>query len=183
MAAVRRTRLSPNSIAPRTGDSRDAMTSTGKVISLHILAEHRERPEAVKQVTALVDHGLVGDVHGKKKAGSRRQVLIVDRATLDTLGLRPGDLREQITIEFPTLETLPAGTLLRVGQVTCELSGPCEPCTHIGNLLGVPDAVAFQQDLQGRRGQLARIVAVEGAGIIRVGDPVATLGARNLTPA
>ncbi len=135
------------------------------------------------QAMAVVDHGLVGDVHGKKKAGSRRQVLIVDRATLDTLGLRPGDLREQITVEFPALETLPEGTRLRIGQVTCELSGPCEPCTHIGTLLGVPDAAAFQQDLQGRRGQLAKIVAVDGAGIIRVGDPVVSAGARTLSPA
>lgn len=179
MAAAGWTCLRLSSIAPWTADR----MSTGTVISLQILAEHRERPEAVMQVTAAVDHGLVGDVHGKKKAGSRRQVLIVDRATLQSLGLRPGDLREQITVEFPALESLPAGTLLRIGQVTCELSGPCEPCTHIGSLLGVPDPAVFQQDLQGRRGQLAKIVAVDGAGIIRVGDSVASAGVRNLSPA
>ncbi len=159
------------------------MTSTGTVISLHLLAEHRERPEPVRQARALVDHGLEGDVHGKKKTGSRRQVLIVDRATLEVLRLRPGDLREQITVDFPVLETLPAGTLLRIGPVTCELAGPCEPCTHIGALLGVPDAVAFQHSLEARRGQLAKVAAVDGDGIIRVGDLVAVLNSPAHSPA
>lgn len=159
------------------------MTSTGTVISLQLLAEHRERPEPVRQARALVDRGLEGDIHGKKTTGSRRQVLIVDRATLEALSLRPGDLREQITVDFPVLETLPAGTLLRVGPVTCELAGPCEPCTHIGGLLGVPDAVAFQHRLEGRRGQLARVAAVDGDGIIRVGDPVAVVSKRAPSPA
>lgn len=159
------------------------MTSTGRVISLQLLAEHRERPEPVRQARALVARGLEGDVHGKKETGSRRQVLIVDRATLEALALRPGDLREQITVDFPVLETLSVGTLLRLGPVTCELTGPCEPCTHIGGLLGVPDAVAFQRSLQGRRGQLAKVAAVDGDGVIRVGDPVVVIGALDLTPA
>ncbi|OLE14021.1 MAG: hypothetical protein AUG93_00265 [Armatimonadetes bacterium 13_1_20CM_4_65_7] len=158
------------------------MSTSGRVIGLQILVEHRGQPEPVRRAKALVDLGLEGDVHGKKKAGSRRQVLIVDRATLEALGLRPGDLREQITVEFPALETLPSGTLLCVGEVTCELTGPCEPCTHIGQSLGVPDTVAFQQALQGRRGQLARIVAVDGEGFIRVGDSVTLLTSSDLTP-
>ncbi len=155
--------------------------TSGRVISLQILVGHRERPEPVRRAKALVDHGLEGDVHGKKKAGSHRQVLIVDRATLQELGLQPGDLREQITVDFPALETLAAGTLLRVGEATCELTGPCEPCTHIGQLLSVTDTVAFQQELQGRRGQLARVVAVDGEGFIRVGDSVTPLGSRDRT--
>src|SRR3989449_9420851 len=158
------------------------MPISGRVIGLHLLIEHQQRPEPVRRARALVDVGLDGSAPGKKKAGSRRQVLIVDRATLEALALRPGDLREQITVEFPALETLPSGTLLRVGEVTCELTGPCEPCTHIGQSLGVPDTVAFQQALQGRRGQLARIVAVDGVGFIRVGDSMTLLTSSDLTP-
>ncbi len=152
------------------------MAPSGKVISLHLQVEHRDRPVPVKQVQALVDLGLEGDVHGKKKAGERRQVLIVDRTTLQTLELQPGDLREQITVDFPPLETLPVGTLLRIGHATCELIGPCEPCTHIGKTIGVSDPVAFQQRLAGRRGQLAKVVAVDGDGLIRVGDGVVVSG-------
>jgi MOSC domain-containing protein YiiM len=149
---------------------------------LQILPEHGQHPATVSQVRALVDHGLEGDAHGKKKARSRRQILVLDQRTLQELGLRPGDLREQITIDFPPLEALPPGTLLQIGQVTCELTGACEPCTHIGTLVGVPDAAQFQMSLQGRRGQLAKVTAVDREGIIRVGDSVAVIGARDPTP-
>lgn len=155
----------------------------GTVTNLQILPEHRQQPAAVSQVRALVDHGLEGDTHGKKKAGSGRQILILDQGTLQELGLRPGDLREQITLDFPLLETLPAGTLLQIGQVTCELTGPCEPCTHIGALVGVADAAQFQTSLQGRRGQLAKVTAVDREGTIRVGDPVVVVDTRDPTPA
>lgn len=146
--------------------------SSGIVLSLQLLTTHGERPRPVSEARALVGHGLEGDIHGKTNPGSRRQVLIVDRATLQEMHLRAGDLREQITVEFADLERLAAGTFLRVGAATCELSGPCEPCTHIGALNGVADPAAFQKALVGRRGQLARVVAVDGDGRIRVGDPV-----------
>lgn len=149
----------------------------GTVVALHLVRSHGQRPQSVPQATATVGRGLNGDLHGKTRTpGSRRQVLIVDRADLLRLGLQPGDLREQITVDLPDLNALPAGTLLRIGAVTCELTGLCEPCTHIGGLVGVDDPRAFQDTLIGRRGQLARVTAVEGNGTIRVGDPVVPEG-------
>src|SRR2546422_6797509 len=65
------------------------MPISGRVIGLRLLIEHQQRPEPVRRARALVDLGLEGDVHGKKKAGSHRQVLIVDRATLEALSLQP----------------------------------------------------------------------------------------------
>ncbi|MGH2348414.1 MAG: MOSC domain-containing protein [bacterium] len=147
--------------------------ATGHVLSIHLLRAQRTPPQPVAAAKALVGHGLEGDVHGKKRSGDHRQVLILDIASLRYFGLRPGDLREQITVDFPMLERLPSGARLRIGVATFELSGPCEPCTHIGQALGTDDRIAFQQALLGRRGQLARVVAVEGDGIIRVGDAVA----------
>lgn len=147
----------------------------GRVLSLQLLTAHGTRPRSVPEARALVGRGLDGDIHGKTKPNSRRQVLIVEQATLQAMGLQPGDLREQITVEFQSLETLPVGTLLRVGEVTFELSGSCEPCTHIGALNSVPDAEAFRSALDGRRGQLARVTAVEDEGRIRVGDVIAVL--------
>jgi len=146
--------------------------ATGHVLSIHLLRAQRTSPQPVAEAKALVGQGLEGDVHGKKRSGDHRQVLILDAATIRHFGLRPGDLREQITVEFPVLERLPAGTRVRIGAATFELSGPCEPCTHIGEVLGIDDRVAFQQALLGRRGQLARVVAVDGDGTIRVGDAV-----------
>lgn len=150
-----------------------SISDAGRVIGLHVMRSHGERPAPRHEVRALVQQGLEEDLHGKgPSAGTARQVLVMDRETLETSGLRPGDLREQITVEFPALETLPAGTRLRVGNATLEVTGPCDPCTHIGALNGRTDVAGFKKSLQGRRGQLARVIAVEGDGMIRLGDSV-----------
>jgi MOSC domain-containing protein YiiM len=149
------------------------MSDAGRVLALHVLPTHGERPQSRAEVRALVGAGLEGDIHGKGRAGGTgRQVLVMDRQTLESAGLRAGDLREQITVDFATLETLPAGTRLRVGNATLEITGSCEPCTHIGKLNGRQDVVEFKQSLEGRRGQLARVVAIDGDGMIRLGDAV-----------
>jgi MOSC domain-containing protein YiiM len=93
----------------------------------------------------------------------------VDAVEATWIGLRPGDLREQVTVELPGLMSLAPGTRLRVGQAVLELTGRCEPCTHIGEHVGVDDPEAFRERLVGRRGMLAR---VSEPGPIRVGDPV-----------
>jgi MOSC domain-containing protein YiiM len=150
------------------------MTETaGVVLSVQLLGRHGERPRPVAAARALPDRGLEGDLHGQGRAGGRRQILLIDRASLEALGLRPGDLREQITVDFPPLEALAPGTRLQVGEAVLELTGPCEPCTHIGALNGVADREAFRDALRGRRGQLARVVRTDGSGVIRVGDRVA----------
>ena len=149
------------------------MNDSGRVIGIYVLNAHGERPQPRTEVRALVGSGLEGDLHGKgRAAGTGRQVLVMDRQTLEASGLNPGDLREQITVDFAALETLPVGTHVRVGDATLEVTGPCEPCTHIGKLNGRPDAVEFKKTLEGRRGQLAKVIAVEGDGFIRLGDPV-----------
>jgi len=131
------------------------------------------------EVKAVVDSGLEGDIHSHKPRG-RRQVLLVNGGVLAALDLRPGDLREQITVDCPTLDALPVGTMLRIGEATFELVGACAPCSHVGTLVGVPDPVALEAVLEGRRGQLARVVAIEGNGTIRVGDSVATVDGRDV---
>ena len=144
---------------------------TGRVIALHIRTEKHGTPKPVGEVVARVGGGLEGDVHAHRTS---RGVLVIDRATLDTLGLAPGDLREEVTVEgLPDVTNLPVDTELRVGGVTLRVGGPCEPCTHIGELLGVPDREAFRQSLLGRRGALCTVTAASGP--IRVGDPVEVL--------
>jgi MOSC domain-containing protein YiiM len=144
---------------------------SGRVVSLQIRVEKHGTPTAVAEVAGRVGGGLEGDVHARR---STRAVLVIDRATLDELGLQPGDLREEITIDgFPDVTNLPVDSELRIGGVTLRVNGPCEPCTHIGELLGVPDRDAFRQTLLGRRGALCTVAAV--AAPIRVGDPVDVL--------
>ena len=142
-----------------------------RVIALHVRTEKHGAPAPVAEAVGRVDGGIVGDVHADRTS---RAVLVVDRATLDALQLNPGDLREEITIEgLPDVTNLPVDTELRIGGVTLRVNGPCEPCTHIGELLGVPDPEEFRQSLLGRRGALCTVAAVSAP--IRVGDPVEVL--------
>jgi MOSC domain-containing protein YiiM len=143
----------------------------GRVTALHIRTEKHGTPTPVAEVVGRVGGGLEGDVHAHRTS---RAVLVIDRATLDALHLAPGDLREEITIEgLPDVTNLPVDSELRIGGVTLRVGGPCEPCTHIGELLGVPDREAFRRSLLGRRGALCTVSAASGP--IRVGDPVDVL--------
>lgn len=144
---------------------------SGRVVSLHVRTEKHGTPMAVSEVIGRVGGGLEGDVHASR---SSRAVLVIDRATLDALRLAPGDLREEITIQgLPDVTNLPVDSELRIGGVTLRVNGPCEPCTHIGELLGVPDREEFRKSLVGRRGALCTVAAVDGP--IRLGDRVEVL--------
>ena len=141
---------------------------TPRVVSLQL---HRERCEPLSRVDAVIGRvggGLEGDSH---VARTTRAVVVVDRSTLDDLGLQPGDLREQVTVEgVRELDRLPTGAQLRLGGITLRVNGPCEPCTHIGGMLDVPDVEEFRQMLVGRRGVVCTVVAAER--VAHVGDPV-----------
>ena len=138
------------------------------VVSLQLHERKGEAPRAVAEVAGRVGGGLVGDSH---EGRATRAVLIVDRSTLDECGLRPGDLREQVTLAgLPGVTPLTPGTELRIGGLVLRVSGPCEPCTHIGGLLGVSDPEKLRRSLVGRRGAVGTVIAA--AGTARVGDSV-----------
>jgi len=144
-------------------DARDV----GRVVSLQTKREHDAPLAPVESFTATA-LGLEGDRHAGRQAG-KRQILLAEAGDLRDLGLDPGDLREQVTLDLPGLMSLGEGTRLRVGEAVLELSGVCEPCTHIGEHLGAEDPEALRRRLVGLRGMLAR-VAVDGP--IRREDPV-----------
>jgi hypothetical protein len=144
-------------------DARDV----GRVVSLQTKRDHFAPLEPVEafRATAL---GLEGDRHAGREEG-KRQILLAEAGDLSDLSLEPGALREQVTVDLPGLMALPEGTRLRVGGATLEVTGVCEPCTHIGEHLGAEDPEALRRTLVGRRGMLARVV---GEGPIRRDDPV-----------
>jgi MOSC domain-containing protein YiiM len=143
------------------------VVSSGQVVSLQLKREHWEPLVPVDQIS-LSEEGIDGDRHAGRTEG-KRQILLTAAGDLRDLDLKPGDLREQVTVELPGLMALPEGTRLRLGTAVLELTGVCEPCTHIGEHTGVADAEQFRQRLVGRRGMLAW---VSEPGAIRVGDPV-----------
>ena len=145
-----------------------------RVVSLQLHEGHGLPMRAVPQADARVGGGIEGDSHAHR---ARRAVVIVDRSVYEGLGLRPGDLREQLTVEgLPGVTTLPPGTEIRVGGITLRVNGEATPCTHIGELVGTDDAVAFQASLAGRRGAECTVIAVDGPA--RIGDGVEVLPAR-----
>jgi len=147
----------------------------GRVVGLFLLKEHGQPPQAVASATAILDQGIEGDLHGQGRPGWRRQVLIAAQEDLPLFDLKPGDLREQITVSMPGLMGLPFGARLKIGEAVFSITGTCEPCLHLGALVEKPDREAFRRAVMGHRGMLAKIVQVEGEARIRMGDAVELL--------
>jgi MOSC domain-containing protein YiiM len=144
------------------------------VVALQLHALHGSPLRPVREVNGRVGGGIEGDSHVDR---AKRAVVLADRSTHEALGLVPGDLREQITVEgLPGVSLLPPDTEIRVGGLTLRVVGACEPCTHIGEMVGVDDVEAFQASLQGRRGAVCTVIAATGPA--RIGDPVDVLPAR-----
>ncbi len=138
------------------------MTPPGTVVALQLCPGHRLPMISRSEVRAVAGLGLEDDFHAR---GGRRQVLLIDLEILDALGLKPGQVKENLTVRGLGLQRLPAGTRLRVGsEAVLELTGPCTPCFRMDEI-----RPGLQAELQGRRGVLARVIA---GGLIRVGDPV-----------
>lgn len=115
----------------------------------------------------IADYGLEGDRHAR--SGSRRQVLLIDREILDSLGLAAGEVKENLTIEGIDLQQLQVGQQLLVGDtVRLEITQPCEPCGRMDEI-----RAGLRRQLEGRRGWLARVIT---GGWLAVGDPIRWTG-------
>jgi MOSC domain-containing protein YiiM len=146
------------------------MVVNAKVISLQVHEGHGKPMRSVPLADVRVGGGIEGDSHVHR---SKRAITIVDRSTHDAVGVKPGDLREQITVEgLPKLGDIAEGTRLRIGAVTLRVNGPCDPCEHIGEMNGA-DPKEFQVLLEGRRGLVCNVVSADGP--VRVGDEVSMM--------
>src|SRR5260370_12325365 len=85
--------------------------------------------EELAEVRALNDAGFEGCAHARP--ASRRQVLLVDRETLEAMNLQPGMIRENITTHGLNVNGLRIGQLLRVGGAQLEVSEVCHPDVRI----------------------------------------------------
>lgn len=121
--------------------------------------------ESLHSATAVVDRGFSGCAHAR--AASKRQVLLVDRETLDAMDLQPGIVRENITTDGLNVNGLPIGQRLRVGGALLEVSAVCTPCDQLEKV-----RPGLRREIYGRRGMLCRVI--EG-GEIRRGDSIEKL--------
>ncbi|HET8921420.1 MAG TPA: MOSC domain-containing protein [Candidatus Acidoferrum sp.] len=118
--------------------------------------------EELLEVRAVTDFGFEGCAHARP--GGTRQVLLVDRETLEAMGLHPGLIYENITTDGLNVNGLELGQLLRVGGAQLEVSAVCTPCDQMERI-----RPGLRKELWGRRGMLCRVVA---GGMIRRGDTI-----------
>jgi MOSC domain-containing protein YiiM len=117
----------------------------------------------VEKAEVLENFGLQNDRHAKPD--SSRQVLLVEKETLDALSLYPGQIKENITTTGISLMKLAKGSRLKIGEeVVLEITKPCSPCARMKEI-----RPGLLRDITGRRGMLARVI---GGGTIRQGDSV-----------
>ena len=88
----------------------------------------------------------------------------MDGETLESFGLQPGQIKENITTSGLCVNDLAKGQRLAIGQSVLEVTGPCEPCARMDEI-----RMGLQQELYGQRGILCRVI--EG-GRIQRGDTI-----------
>jgi MOSC domain-containing protein YiiM len=117
----------------------------------------------VPSATLISGLGIQGDKHAV--AVSDRQVLLADKEALDAVGVIPGTIKENLTVEGLNVMDLPEGSRLRLGtSAVLEITKICEPCFRMDEIRD-----GLKQELEGRRGMVARVIQ---GGTIHLGDPI-----------
>ena len=141
-------------------------SSVGTIVSIQRCPESRRPMQPVNPARVIQDFGLEQDHHAR--AGSERQLLLIEEETLQSMNLSIGDVKENLTTRGIVLTGLDNGSILRIGsEVRLRITKPCLPCSRMDEI-----RAGLQRELDGRRGMLAR---VESGGSISVGDPIRIL--------
>lgn len=119
---------------------------------------------ALERATAIAGYGLEGCAHANPP---RREVLFASKAHLDAVGVEPGRVRENITVEGADVQTWPVGQRVRAGGAVFEITLVCDPCQRMDEI-----RPGLREKLAGRRGMLARVV---DGGEVALGDAVELL--------
>ena len=108
--------------------------------------------------------GLEGCAHANPP---KREVLFVSKEHLDSVGVDPGAIRENLTVAGDDVQQWPIGQRVRVGGAVFEITMVCDPCKRMDDL-----RQGLRAELDDKRGMLARVV--EG-GEVAVGDEIELL--------
>ncbi len=122
------------------------------------------RSDGHERRQAIPGQGLEGCAHANPP---KREVLFVSKEHLDSIGVDPGAIRENLTVEGDDVQQWPIGQHVRVGEAVFEITMVCDPCQRMDDL-----RQGLRAELDDKRGMLARIV--EG-GEVAVGDDVELL--------
>ena len=97
----------------------------------------------------------------------KREVLFVSNEHLESVGVEPGAIRENLTVEGTDVQQWPIGQRVRAGEAVFEITMVCDPCHRMDELRD-----GLRAELDNKRGMLARVVE---SGEIAVGDEIELL--------
>ena len=137
---------------------------SGEVVNLFIKRKHGQPMHQVNDLQTIANEGIVGDASFGR---TKRQILIVEQEIIQRFEVKPGDLRENLTISGMRLANIQPGSVLQVGDTLLEVTVDCKPCDMINDL-----HPGMRDEIHGERGVLARVVE---EGTIRIGDPIIQL--------
>lgn len=150
----------------------------GRLEAILLRPARRAMPESVDEVLALEAHGLQGDRSSVARPGGRRQVTLIQQEHLPVIAALTGAsavpaaaLRRNLVVAG--LNLIAARSLFRdqpmqlhIGaDVVLEITGPCEPCSRMEEVLGPGGYNA----VRGHGGMTARVLR---GGVLRVGDGI-----------
>jgi MOSC domain-containing protein YiiM len=113
---------------------------------------------------AIIGEGLEGCAHANPP---KREVLFASKKHLDSVGVDPGAIRENLTVEGDDVQEWPIGQRVRAGGAVFEITMVCDPCRRMDELRD-----GLRAELDGKRGMLARVVE---SGEVAVGDEIELL--------
>lgn len=159
-------------------------SQAGKLEAIYLRPERGQPCLSANQALAVASRGLHGDRASMRPSsqpnGSKRQVTLLQAEHLPVIAALTGHavidaalLRRNLIVSG--LNLLAAKSLfkdqslhLKIGDVVMEVTGPCEPCSRMEQVLGTGGYNA----MRGHGGVTARIVS---GGMLRAGDTVQVL--------
>ena len=149
----------------------DTFPNAGKLEWIGVRPKKREALVSVAEVNAIGGRGLEGDHRAAGRAGSERQVTLIQAEHLDAVArllareeIDPALIRRNLVVSGINVLAL-KDQVFTIGEVVIEGTGPCEPCSRMEANLGRGGYNA----MRGHGGITARIVT---GGVLRLGDDV-----------
>ena len=159
--------------------SGDAGATASGVVTAIVLRPARRQPVVVVDTAlALAGRGLEGD-RASARSHRTRQVTLIDAAVIERVGrqlglgtIAPAILRRNLVVRGLDLDTA-RGRWLRVGDALLEVTGPCDPCARMEDVLGEGgwDALRDAGGLTAVVREAGRILVGDGVRVVDVPRP------------